>query len=480
MANRELHRRYTPGGHLPTGQNRRFLQDAIVKLLDVDSPDSITFAEFSSIAASILPNVWSTRRYEGNLHPRLLDPTKKAPWFRVREGLHECGHLGAIIAAFQVPPTWSNSDSRVASTHGHVSFTNLTWSIRTALEAPVKMSVWYLIALHNFGDASTADNFAQDYKGRGALGAVGWKISRDRQPYKDEEGKSTKAPRFRLDLIFKSRRRRDDLLAAMSSQHPHLNPLSSQLDEPDVTWQQEVYFYVNPSYMAFLYAQSLPLNERDALHAVAPSYGVRPVQFADSAERLIELKWVIHFLRHVELFESDQARYPPLTSTVGAGPRSFDLATCPLDMLVNIAFSADNEGLSLPDLLCFRRMVLILQALLEFKGNNAFMAHLLPSRGPYARILRFIADTVCDLRLPDTSFTPKEFRSGYTSRNETLRLTKEGTVNISVELDVAPDEVPRPTQELLEAHIAVIENMGQEFVNLKAAAEKRHNRKGGR
>ena len=474
LQSRQLLRTFDPrAGHLPTGPTRQILQRAIISLLDVHSPSPITFERFSSIVEPILPYVWSTELYESALHPATVDPRTKAPWYRVREGLHECGHIGAMVAAFQVPFPWTDSNTTVASSYGKIPLTYDPQSTQTIVEEPVEKSLWHLIGLRNFGDAKAGEDFANNFIAQGVLGC---KIYRDPQGHKDEEGRSTKVLRLRMDLIFKSRRMRDNLLAEILRQYPNLLPQPMPLNEADPTWQQGALFPFNPGYMAFLYTQPLPSDEREVLRAIAPRYGLKPVGAIEDAERRMEGKRLIHNLRHVELFECES--FPPLTSQTTVPLRPFDMAACPLNLLVNMAFSPGIKGLSTLEVQCFQRMVLVLQTLEESKMNRSFMAHLLPSKeGPHATIMRFIVNTLSSRPTPESSFFHKRLPGANTSRYEALRLTNEGYVEVFVDLEVAPEDVPRPTKQQVEDHYANLARLLEGFIASKSLAERRYDRK---
>ena len=472
-----LPREYHPNSaHLPTGEAREMLKNAIINLLDPNSPHATNFATFSAIVKDILPNVWNTERYEAALHPAALDTSKKAPWHQVRDGLQECGHVGALVAAFQVPPAWTNSDSYAATKFGEIPFTYRSRDPLMALDDAVETSMWYLVELRNFEKPLAADTFARKFFDRGVLG---WKIHQDPRPIKDKQGRDTKSSGLQLDLFFKSRHKRDDLISLISSEFPEFSPQPSSLDQVVRTWQHEAYFVANPVYMAYLYAQPLPSNEREALHRFAPLYGLTVVGSEETEQRREEGKRHIHTLRHEELFRCDSPHYPTLTSDGEEAPRrALDLVHCPLDLLVNMAFSPKAEGLSAPTILHFRRMVLILQSLQEYKPKCTFLASLLPSEGPYRSILLFIANTIRrNPDLPDCKFISKEKREKDLSLYEGLRLSNVGNIDVFVDLSASLDAVPRPTMEQLEQHQAQVLKMLNELLASKSSAEKRAQKK---
>ena len=111
MGNRSVSRPFDPSSSpLPQGlEIRRSIEHAISALVDPESPKAMAFDVFNKDMIQLLgAGVWSGKKYEFQHHHGCILPgSKQRPrWLRVRDGMHDCGHKGVLLAAVEIPNAW--------------------------------------------------------------------------------------------------------------------------------------------------------------------------------------------------------------------------------------------------------------------------------------------------------------------------------------------------------------------------------------
>lgn len=267
-------------------------------LLDPSSPNCITFDIFSRDMESLLsPAIWSGKRYEDGRHK-----AGEISWHRVRAGIQETCHRGAIYAGFEIPVPWWNPKSFVADKDGLDQLGASFQEHQVVRSAPVPLSTWFKVEVTGYRDAQSdeAVAIAATYQ------ALGYRFVLSPVQLKDAQGHTIPHSTYQLELLYKSRRRQlevcRDVKALLTD--PTISVSTVTLEQFSIDRLNMFHFAVDPHYINHLYAVSVPSHERDALLKAAPPYDIPPAIHSTSAEERANANtWYLWRLAHFGLLE---------------------------------------------------------------------------------------------------------------------------------------------------------------------------------
>lgn len=477
-----------PKGRALLPEERQQLQDAIVSLVDPHARDKISFARFSQLACRLLgEDVWSGKRYEEKFHSKVSYEKKAGSrWLQIRDGIHECGHMGALYAAFEIPPLWSDPARIVLNEYHPATATAVAPRSAQVIEESVPASTWHFISIAGYSE----QNADVEKSVRGDVRALGSRFILSKTQNKNEAGQSIKRSRYELELVFKSVRMQGEAVEKLNS------TLASGSDLHVSAWAANnmdfsiIFNYsmsIDPYYLQALFEQALPSSRREALLTQGPRYNVpRSIsrdKDATDARNDADRAYINH-LCHFSIFEADTAFPPRFKSVSGAsGESALDshtsvsqvgdvrsMAKLPLAQLVQIAFSTSPNDLLLQEVVALQRLALIL---LACRRRGHFSSELFPALGsPYPQVLRYIAGIVRQSTdLPFYEFQDAARRAKLGPWSDQLRMSNDQGVSIFVNLDAPP-----PHHASKAAYDRYVERCAEEKVLL--SSEKRKRRKG--
>jgi hypothetical protein len=466
---------------LPAGSERLRLQRAIVALLDHDSPSHTNFASFSAIAQDILGSIiWTGNRHEATLHPATFDISQPMPWNRVRDAIRECAHSGVNIALFQIPLPWIKPDCATATMLGEYSMMEQLSTI--SLIITTARGTWFTLEVDDFAitDKSVVHQFAKRFV---PDGLCAWSFVQSGLQRKDGMGKTIPRSRFTVRLLFKERHVLEMAEKSMNANFPN----HEQRSRVDANVRDDILFnysfFVHPHFVDVAYGEPISHASRTQIMALAPSFDVIPASVGNT-DRAMQVKRVVHSLRHHELFEV--AKFPPFIapplppssclSTPSSTPSSvgLDMSSCMPDVLRQLASSAHpNHDLSFMDVCRMQRLACIIEVLAK---DGHFMCRVFRSNGPYLRILRYLSTMIRDTSPAGSSFSPQSNRVDVGPYHEAVRLTPIGRVEIILNLDTSDSDIRLPTEAELAKWSQNMEKMWDYFSQKRSRSEQRRSK----
>jgi len=461
---------------IPMGSERLRLQHAIVSLLDHDSPSHTNFASFSAIARDILGSaIWTGNRHEAALHPISFDTSEPMPWTRVRDAIRECAHCGVNVALFQIPLPWVDSHSSVATRSGEYA---LTEQIAGVSLATAPCGTWFTLDVDDFkmDDKSVVQQLAERFV---PDGLCGWSFVQSGLQKKDVNGKTIPRSRFTGRFLFKHHHVREAVAKSIHTDYHNHEQRSK--DEANVKddFLFNFSFFVHPHFADIVYAEPISLASRTQIMTLAPHFDVVPA-LVGSSERAMQVKRVIHSLRHFELFEI--AKFPPFVapplppSSPLPTPSSvgLDMSSCTPQVLRQLASSALPTGdLSFMDVCRMQRFACLIEVLAK---DGPFMCQVFRSGGPYLKILRYLSTIIRDTLPAGSSFSPRSNRVDVGPYGEAVRLTPSRRVEITLNLDGSESDIPLATEAKLAKWNNNVEKMWDEFSQKRSQSEQRHDK----
>lgn len=360
VGNRCASRPFDPSSSpLPEGlEIRGSVERAISALVDPESPETKTFDAFNKDMMRLLgTGVWSGKKHELQHHHGHIDPgSKQRPrWLKIRDGVHDCGHKGVLLAAVEIPNTWYEPRSCPLDFRG-VDIRD--GALQRPLELPqpaVPVMDWYVVEVAGFekSDEAQGKGIFDAYRFRGALG-YRWVLCKTQN--KDESGRSIRHSRYQVELLFKSVRAQGEAASSIRQGFPNLLVDEASCIGKDMSWINLFDLPIDWVYIAALFNRPLVASRRQELLALAPpssvppsrSDGVLPAERAD-AEHLYLGK-----LCHWVLFEYD-TKHPPAVRPAAASASAPISAfiSAPASTSASTSVSASAAACTLPSTLIF-------------------------------------------------------------------------------------------------------------------------------
>lgn len=446
------------------------IKEKIIMLLDSSSPTLLTFASFSrDMGALLTPQIWSGKRYEDGLHA-----ASNISWHRVRAGIQESSHRGAIYAAFEIPAPWVNPQSHVDDEAGIARYVGSSSAQEIVRESPVAPSTWFKVEIGGYQavQSEEARMIATTYQ------ALGFRFILSPTQLKDAEGRSIPHSAYQIELLYKSRRRQLDVsreLKALLSD-PSMQVSTATMDRFEIDRVNMFDLIADPQYINHLYAVPLSSHEREALLRDAPSYPVPPAIHSTPAEERSAANSLYHWeLAHFGILEyGDRYQLPgydraevaaqysanlvvspdllPQTSPANpssveglpASPRTalssspriaLPVAELSLDRLGEVAF-ATSSRFSSEETQKLRRLYLVLRSVEQYAPFTCSIFPLADS--PYRQILVEIAKLVDESSRQNLA----DFRYGMGAPNSSLgpwdeKLSLDANRRLKISLDPA-------------------------------------------
>ena len=438
---------------LPDGIGRSSLEQAVGKLLGCkEYPPRISYSEFETIVQGVLGKVWSGARYEWGRHNEETLLTRAAPWKRIRDGLQDVTHLGARIAAFQIPPAWRDPKALVANADGYHQWRASNLPERPGLAEVVELSSWHLLKVSDLSgsDDGMAMGLAEEFSRKGGFG---WRFINDKIQKKDSQGKTIPRSRFVLEILFKLYTQASQALESLRDRLKGPAILIEPCPENTDGAHEGLYtFLFDYQYIRHLFATPCTSLERAWLLQQAPSSNIpRPTSSNKASRKVAQVKYS-HQLKFKELFEYESL--VPLTSTVGrsSAPEAWgplDEATLPIADLQDIAFGNLPSSFSLEQRQGIHRFALMLRACQ--KSATPLNVRILISSNPYHRdFLLHVAEIVkTNLKGAKYFWRPKGGRDDGRVR-ECLKLSRVGTVEIRIDSGVSSSDCRLPSADELD------------------------------
>lgn len=470
------------------GEVRGKIQRAISALVDPDSSEIKTFDAFNKDMIQLLGiGVWSGRKHEFQHHHNFLNPNSKqrSRWLRIRDGVHDCGHKGVLLAAVEIPRTWYDPQTYPVDFRGVTAEFGAPPRPSSQPQPAVPVADWYVVEVAGFekGDEAEARGIFDAYRRRGALGQR-WVLCKVQK--KDESGRSIRHSRYQVELLFKSLRAQGEAALSLSHEFPQLLVNQISCIGKDMAWINLFDFPMDPMYVVALFSRPLLASRQQQLLELAPPCSIPPT-IADGAspeERANAERSHLGRLCHWALFEYD-TRYPPsvqpasvsastslasissapstssaalspaslpspVSSSCGSGRSAQDMSQLDVERFADLAFASDC-GLSDDDILRFQRLALVLQAC---KRRAPFSSNLFPSEGaPYRSILRHVASVVKQSSaLHGYAFQSRESRQSIGPWSETLKMKSDGKVEVFINFDAPLDLCRLPRREEVDRY----------------------------
>ena len=482
------------------GELRTGIQDAIIALVDPAARQPLQYSEFDRIISQLLPpSIWSGKRYEGRQHGDIdFGSKEKSRWLTVRDGVHECGHVGALLAAFEIPRPWYDAQSFPAD-HTGVYAVSRPWQVNPDPSEPaVAKDLWRVVEVSGFQTDDREDVLGQApaYRSRGV---VGWRFVLSPVQNKDEQGRTIRHSRWQLEALVKTPRAAADVASYFQSTFPDMRVIQRTHEGVDMAWLNMWNLSCDPTYVAVLFSIPLPASRRRELLSLSPSHTV-PASKIDGVppeERARLDGLYLQELCHYDIFEYHGV-FPPTVSTGSSFPTpsststaSFssphsnpvsqpavatrmakDMSQLSIDRFTSLAFAPEVPSLTQKEIIRFQRLALVLHAC---KRRGPFSSVLFPSDGaPYRRILHYVASVVVESSNTESFvFEPGEKRTRLGPWDETLKMTKDHNVQVFIDRQASFDtfSYARPG-DLAKYH----RQCSQEHVITRA--EKRRRRKG--
>jgi hypothetical protein len=461
---------------LPTGEKRVLLERAIRHLIDPASRVRWPYGVFNREVGALLGgDVWSGQRYEGSLHAS-FNPHETAchRWATIRDGVQECGHIGALIAAFEIPQPWHDAKSWVANDLGLE--VDKDWAPdATPVMLSVPLGCWYGVDVSGFAESQAEEALAEARKYR-SIGALGWRFIQA-EAAKKEGARSVPRSNWRLQVLSKTKATQGDV----SRKLREVFPINAVL-ELDVRWSNEspmrqYEFHVDPGYVDRLFSALLPAEDHQLLVDIGPVYGVPPIKAAGVGMDVrdeAEARYLVNLCCE-GIFEYNGA-FPPAIAAPAppslakscaemgpadrGGPRaqpsalpspSFDMCQITLELFMQLAFAPDIDALSPFETLRFRRLALLLFAC---KRGAPFGARVFPSAGaPYRCILQYVCRAIFSRRdVVGYNYATARQLGGASAAAEMLKLKSDGRVQIFMRFNSPLDPCPLPTREEIDKY----------------------------
>jgi len=465
---------------------RRRIQQAISAFVDPESRKRTTFDAFNKEMMSLLGGVWSGRKHESQHHHSHAHASSKEPswWLQIRDGVHECGHKGALLAAVEIPPTWYDSNSYPLDFRGVKSRLDAPGRVLELPQPTVPLMDWYVVEAAGLekGDEAEANRLFESYRPRGALG-YRWVLCKVQK--KDGAGRSIRRSRYQVELLFKSAQAQGEAASAIQKDFPHLLVEMQAHAGKDVAWINLFDLPIDWVYASVLFNRPLPASRRAELLALAPPCSITPAISGVSSEdrRKVERAYLTT-LCHWTLFEYD-SKYPPqLSSSTSASlsappfplsspssssspippivasqfqppPRRIaqDMFRLPVERFADLAFSVmpSDCGLSPEAILRFQRLALVLHAC---KRRAPFSSEVFPSAGaPYRAVLRYVGSVVrSSSELDGYVFQSGERRQDIGPWMETIKMKEDGQVELYFNSTAPLEPCPHPSHAQVERY----------------------------
>jgi len=292
----------------------RSVERAISALVDPEWSEAMTFDAFNKDMMRLLgTGVWSGRKHEfqhhhGQIHPRSKERER---WLKVRDGVQDCGHKGALLAAVEIPNTWCEPQSYPLDFRGVDVGPG---ALRCPLELPrpgVSIMDWYVVEVAGFekGDEAEAKAIFDAYHSTGALG-YRWVLCKVQN--KDESSRSIRHSRYQVEVLFKAVQEQVEAASRLKLDFPQLVVNESSCVGMDAAWINLFELPIDWVYIAALFNRRLLASRQQELLALAPPASVPPTRSdgASPAERADAERSHLRKLCHWALFEYD-TKHPP-------------------------------------------------------------------------------------------------------------------------------------------------------------------------
>jgi hypothetical protein len=504
---------------LPQGHEiRRSIEHAISALVDPESPEAKTFDVFNKEMMRLLgTGVWSGKKHEfQHHHGHILPGSKERPrWLKVRDGVHDCGHKGALLAAVEIPNVWYEPCSCPLDFRG-VDIGSEALCRPLELPQPgVPIMDWYVVEVAGLekSDEAQGESMFDAYRSRGALG-YRWVLCKTQN--KDENGRSIRHSRYQVELLFKSAQAHRDAASSIRQDFPELLVNESSCIGMDMAWINLFDLPIDWVYVAALFNRPLPASRRQELLALAPPSSVPPTRSdgVSPGERADAERSHLGKLCHRELFEYDTKHPPtvqPTASTVAStstsastyasasasastatfasvftssssftsaslsssavrvsasachpirsdhsvaqGRHALHMSQLSLERFTHLAFAPVPPDCRLSDdqVIRFQRLALVLQAC---KRCAPFSSRVFPSNGaPYRAILHYVASVVKQSSgHHGYAFHSGEHRHKIGPWVEMLKMKPDGMVEVFVDPDASLDSCPIPSQDEVDKY----------------------------
>jgi hypothetical protein len=460
---------------LPAGIERHRLQRAIIGLLDHHSPHHINFVSFSAVAQDVLgPVIWTGNRHEAALHPASFDISEKMPWSRVRDGIRDCAHCGVNIALFQIPLPWINAHSSVTTAAGeYLASEQFVLSITATHRGS-----WFLLEVDDF---TSDDGFMfQKLATRFSDRVHGWSFVQSGLQRKDANGKTIPRSRFTGRLLFKQQHVRESVAKRIANEFSKHEQSTRNIVDAKDDFLFNFTFFVHPHFADVAYGEPISAASRREVMHLAPPFDVL-ASSSGSKDRARQVKWSIHTLRHVELFEIK--KFPPFLSPSPSFPHSrvnghslygLDMSSCPPGVLGQLASAATpTNELSFVDICRMQRFAYLMEVLAK---NGSFSCRVFASDGPYRKILQYLSLTIRNLSPAGSAFVSRSNRQQISPFHEAVRLTPSGRVEIIINVDPCESRIEPPSQHDFELYNATLEKQWGDFSKKLSRSEARHQR----
>ena len=515
--NRSASRPFDPTSRpLPQScETRRSIERAISALVDPESQEAQTFDAFNKDMMRLLgTGVWNGRKHEFQHHHSHIHPGSKqrSRWLKVRDGVQDCGHTGALLAAVEIPNTWYEPRSYPLDFRG--ADTGLGALCRP-VELPqpgVPVMDWYVVEVAGLekSDEAKGKGVFDAYRSRGALG-YRWVLCKTQN--KDESGHSIRHSRYQVELLFKSVQAQGEAASSISQGFPELLVNQSSCIGMDMAWINLFDLPIDWVYVAAMFNRPLLASRRQELLALAPPASVPPTRSdgVSHGERADAERSHLRTLCHWELFEYD-TKHPPAvqraaaststsapasTSTslslpsvcaavsvsqltlsdcsVSQSRRAQDMSQLSVERFTDLAFAPLPPDCRLSDdqALRFQRLALVLQAC---KRRAPFSSRVFPSDGaPYRAILHYVASVVKQSSgVHGYVFHSGEHRQKIGPWAETLKMKPDGKVEVFIDCDASLNSCPLPSQDEVNGYYDACNRE-----NPQTRSEKRRNRRHG-
>jgi hypothetical protein len=316
VGNRSASRPFDPSSS-PLPQDleiRGGVQRAISALVDPESPERKTFDVFNKDMMRLLgAGVWSGRKHEPQHHHAYVHPGSKqrSRWLKIRDGVHDCGHKGALLGAVEIPNTWYEPRSYPLDFRGLDVGCRALWRPLELPQPAVPIMDWYVVEVAGLeqGDEVQGRAIFNAYQPRGALG-YRWVLCKIQA--KDQSGHTIRHSRYQVDLLFKSMHAQGEAALSIGQEFPEMLVNETSCIGKDMAWINLFDLPVDWVYVAALFNRPALASRQLELLALAPPSSVPPTRSdgVSSGERADAERSHLAKLCHLSLFEYD-TKHPP-------------------------------------------------------------------------------------------------------------------------------------------------------------------------
>lgn len=167
--------------------------------------------------------VWSRRKHEPQHHHAYIHPGSKqrSQWLKIRDGMHDCGHKGALLGAVEIPNTWYEPHSYPLDFRGLDMGCRVLWRPLELPQPAVPIMDWYVVEVAGLdkGDEAQGRAIFDAYYSQGALG-YRWVLCKVQE--KDRSGHSIRHSRYQVELLFKSMHAQGEAALSIRREFPEM------------------------------------------------------------------------------------------------------------------------------------------------------------------------------------------------------------------------------------------------------------------